>query len=166
MRSRFTGFDTSALVYGYIHQHGSWPHGFEHVRGDKLWRLGTGYKHRAHDQVVDAIAVDIARSRDPAADAAAQDSVASFYRGKTITIINGNEPGGKQHRAFLAAYPPLVRRHVDDTWTDADRAQQLEYRGRYAEFNLVWDRGTLFGLQSGGRTESILMSLPPVVKWP
>ena len=66
---------------------------------------------------------------------------------------------------FLATYPKIVRRHMNEPWTAAEREHQLVRRGRYVEFNLVFDRGTLFGLQSGGRTESILMSLPPIVKW-
>ena len=66
---------------------------------------------------------------------------------------------------FLAAYLPIVDRRRDTPWTDAQRDFQLYRRGRYVEFNLVYDRGTLFGLQSGGRTESILMSLPPLVRW-
>ena len=66
---------------------------------------------------------------------------------------------------FLAAYLPIVDRRRDTPWTDVQRDFQLYRRGRYVEFNLVYDRGTLFGLQSGGRTESILMSLPPLVRW-
>ncbi|MBU0752881.1 MAG: oxygen-dependent coproporphyrinogen oxidase [Gammaproteobacteria bacterium] len=66
---------------------------------------------------------------------------------------------------FTAAYLPLCERRRDLPYTDRERDFQAYRRGRYVEFNLVWDRGTLFGLQSGGRTESILMSLPPVVKW-
>lgn len=65
--------------------------------------------------------------------------------------------------AYLDAYLPIVERRKDTPWTDAQRDFQLYRRGRYVEFNLVYDRGTLFGLQSGGRTESILMSLPPKV---
>lgn len=68
-------------------------------------------------------------------------------------------------RAFLDAYPPIVERHRDEPWDAAERAWQLVRRGRYVEFNLVHDRGTLFGLETGGRTESILMSLPPLVAW-
>jgi coproporphyrinogen III oxidase len=67
--------------------------------------------------------------------------------------------------AFLPAYRPLVERRRDTPFGKRQRDFQLYRRGRYVEFNLVWDRGTLFGLQSGGRTESILMSLPPEVRW-
>lgn len=66
---------------------------------------------------------------------------------------------------FLPAYIPIVERRRNTPYTDRERSFQLYRRGRYVEFNLVWDRGTLFGLQSGGRTESILMSMPPVVEW-
>jgi coproporphyrinogen III oxidase len=67
--------------------------------------------------------------------------------------------------AFLEAYLPIVQRRRETPYAERERDFQAYRRGRYVEFNLVWDRGTLFGLQSGGRTESILMSLPPVVKW-
>jgi len=66
---------------------------------------------------------------------------------------------------YLPAYLPIVEKHKDEAFTEQQRKFQLYRRGRYVEFNLVYDRGTLFGLQSGGRTESILMSLPPVVNW-
>ncbi|MFN8998746.1 MAG: oxygen-dependent coproporphyrinogen oxidase [Betaproteobacteria bacterium] len=66
---------------------------------------------------------------------------------------------------FLEAYLPIVARRRDHAWGERERDFQAYRRGRYVEFNLVFDRGTLFGLQSGGRTESILMSLPPIVKW-
>jgi coproporphyrinogen III oxidase len=68
-------------------------------------------------------------------------------------------------RAFLDVYPRIVRRRMHLPFTDADVAQQREWRGRYAEFNLVYDRGTLFGLKTGGNVDAILMSLPPVATW-
>ena len=84
-----------------------------------------------------------------------------------------NQPDFRQAYAFtravgegyLEAYLPIVRRRRQLPWGERERQFQLYRRGRYVEFNLVWDRGTLFGLQSGGRTESILMSMPPLARW-
>jgi coproporphyrinogen III oxidase len=66
---------------------------------------------------------------------------------------------------FLKAYAPILERRMNTPWTEPQRQWQLYRRGRYVEFNLVHDRGTLFGLQTNGRTEAILMSLPPLVRW-
>jgi coproporphyrinogen III oxidase len=84
-----------------------------------------------------------------------------------------NEPGFERSFAlmrsvgdhYIPAYVPIVERRMYQPWGDREREFQLYRRGRYVEFNLVYDRGTLFGLQTGGRTESILMSLPPLVSW-
>ncbi len=67
--------------------------------------------------------------------------------------------------AFLAVYPAIIKQRMHDAFSDADREHQLQRRGRYAEYNLLYDRGTRFGLMTGGNPEAILMSLPPIAKW-
>lgn len=85
-----------------------------------------------------------------------------YLEGDLNALLNFVQDAGN---AFLDAYLPIVQRRKDEPYTERQREFQEFRRGRYVEFNLVYDRGTVFGLKTGGRTESILMSLPPVVRW-
>jgi coproporphyrinogen III oxidase len=147
------GFDLTPF-YGYeedcVHWHRTArdalaPFGTEHYPHFKKWCDDYFHlKHRSEPRGIGGVFFD-------------DFSALGFERSFALMRAVGD--------AYLPAYRPIVARRKAAPTTEAERDWQLYRRGRYAEFNLVWDRGTHFGLQSGGRTESILMSLPPLVRW-
>lgn len=146
-------------------------HHSEYYPAFKLWCDEYFYlKHRQETRGIGGIFFDY------------QDGISQLYRGpdpKGLAATYSNQIGTPEARnweslfafiqdcgrAFLPAYRPIVERRCSREYGDRERNFQLYRRGRYVEFNLVYDRGTIFGLQTNGRTESILMSLPPLVRW-
>ena len=141
----FYGFDEDA---GHFHQtckNALQPFGDDKYPRFKRWCDEYFYlKHRHEQRGVGGVFFDDFQELGPQQSFAMMQSVAD---------------------AFLRAYMPIVEKRKDTTYGERERDFQLYRRGRYVEFNLVWDRGTHFGLQSGGRTESILMSMPPLASW-
>ncbi|HET9629827.1 MAG TPA: oxygen-dependent coproporphyrinogen oxidase [Novosphingobium sp.] len=124
------------------------PHGADYYERYKAWADDYFYiPHRKVHRGVGGIFYDHLECRDEAA----------WEANFAFTQDVG--------RAFLDVFPQIVRRRMAMAFTPADKQAQLEYRGRYAEFNLVYDRGTLFGLKTGGNIDAILMSLPPEAVW-
>jgi len=130
--------------------------------------------HRANRDALDAIDIGLYPRFKAACDAYFFNKHRQEPRGIGGTFFDDFSEGGFDRAfsvmravgdAFLPAYVPIVECRRDVPYGERERDFQAYRRGRYVEFNLVWDRGTLFGLQSGGRAESILMSLPPIVKW-
>ena len=131
---------------------------YNHHRGETRGVGGTFYDH-LNGRAGRLVKVDSARCSEDKGHAALDLEMAEMSWDDVFAFHCDNA------QAFEKAYFPIIARRRDATWHDKQRQFQLYRRGRYVEFNLLHDRGTLFGLQSKGRTESILMSLPPLVRW-
>ncbi len=141
----FYGFEEDAVHFHTICKEALAPFGADKYPKFKAWCDDYFYlKHRKEQRGIGGIFVD-------------DFSEGGFDNGFALMQSIGN--------AFIAAYLPILEKRCDARFGQRERDFQLYRRGRYVEFNLVWDRGTHFGLQSGGRTESILMSMPPMVSW-
>ena len=155
---------------------------FSHVTGDQLPPSATASRPELAGRSFQAMGVSLViHPRNPyvptshanvrmfVAEKPSEEPVWWFGGGYDLTPFYGFEAafGLMQSvgNSYLQAYAPIVERRRDTAYGESERKFQLYRRGRYVEFNLVYDRGTLFGLQSGGRTESILVSLPPLVEW-
>lgn len=141
----YYGFEEDAIYFHQTCKEALQPFGGDHHPRFKKWCDEYFYlKHRKEPRGIGGIFFD---------DLSKPDFDTCFNLTKSV----GDH--------FLPAYVPILERRLNTSYGEPERDFQAYRRGRYVEFNLVWDRGTLFGLQSGGRTESILMSLPPIVKW-
>jgi coproporphyrinogen III oxidase len=141
----YYGFEDDAVHFHTMCKMAVTPFGADKYPKFKQWCDEYFYlKHRKEQRGIGGIFVD-------------DFTEGGFANGFSLMQSIGN--------AFIPAYLPILERRCDLPFTQRERDFQLYRRGRYVEFNLVWDRGTHFGLQSGGRTESILMSMPPMVSW-
>jgi coproporphyrinogen III oxidase len=141
----YYGFDEDAVHFHTVCKDALAPFGADKYSQYKTWCDKYFYlKHRDEQRGIGGVFFD-------------DFSEGGFDNGLALISALGD--------AFLDAYLPILSRRIDMPYSQRQRDFQLYRRGRYVEFNLVWDRGTHFGLQSGGRTESILMSMPPMVSW-
>jgi coproporphyrinogen III oxidase len=141
----FYGFDEDAVHFHHVCKDALMPFGDDKYPRFKQWCDEYFYlKHRQEQRGIGGVFFDDFQELGLAQSFAMMQSVGD---------------------SFLRAYLPIVKRRQDTPYSEKERDFQLYRRGRYVEFNLVWDRGTHFGLQSGGRTESILMSMPPLASW-